>query len=83
MPPNELSEPSTFPDPEVQKIQGKIVKTWRCKCGQHIGEFSAWRAWEIHGKIIYGECTQEANPEYKEYLNERKKLTMCCISTTK
>lgn len=66
-----MIQDSTFPYPEIRTEQGKTVKTWRCECGQEIGEFSAWRMWTIHGKIICGECAQKEDPEYQEYLKEK------------
>jgi len=44
------------------------------KCGFMLGEFSAIRGIELHGKIICGDCAQKANPEYHAWLKEKKSM---------
>lgn len=45
------------------------VLTWHCcQCSKPIGEFSAMRSMENHGRIICGDCAQKENPVYQEYL---------------
>lgn len=46
----------TFPDPIATNVKGEIVLTWFCQCGNPLGEFSAQRAWDLHGRIVCGDC---------------------------
>ena len=38
------------------------------KCGFSLGEGSATRSLELHGKVICPDCAQKANPVYQEWL---------------
>lgn len=37
---------------------------------QPLGEFSATRSMQLHGRIICGDCAQRANPVYQEWKRE-------------
>lgn len=61
-----------FPEPTITKDAGKQVKTWSCACGRQLGLFSAWRSWNLHGKIICGECAQVESEKYQEWVREQE-----------
>lgn len=71
---------SEIPSPIItkEKVMSGMeitVLTWHCcKCSKPIGEFSAMRAMEIHGKIICGGCAQRENPAYQEWLEDQKRI---------
>jgi hypothetical protein len=45
------------------------------ECGFGLGEFSAIRSLELHGRILCGECAQkEKGSAYMEWLEDQKQL---------
>ena len=44
------------------------------KIPQEIGEFSATRSMQLHGRIICGDCAQRANPVYQEWKREMEEV---------
>ncbi len=58
------------------------IKTYYCedciKNGndkpRELGEFSAMRSLENHGRIICGDCAQKENPVYQEWLEDQKRI---------
>lgn len=51
------------------------IITYHCKkCNRELGEFSASRSLEIHGKIICGSCAQNENPSYQEWLADMAEM---------
>lgn len=66
-----------LPSPTITTDSGKEVVTWSCKCGRQLGPFSAQRSWNIHGKIICGECAQNEDPGYQEWLRYEQEIIKC------
>jgi hypothetical protein len=49
------------------------VKSYPCKyCGFLLGEDYKNRALELHSIIICGDCAQERNPEYHEFMKQER-----------
>lgn len=67
------SELVQLPEPQIKQVAESRnvmvdVLFWTCSCGRELGEFSARRSLELHGKIICPDCAQAKNPEYQEWL---------------
>lgn len=54
-----------------QLTETKTVHSWFCKCGRHLGEDSARKAIQNHGKIICGECVQKEDVEFQRWKMEQ------------
>jgi len=54
--------------------ESKPVYSWFCKCGRPLGEDSARKAIQNHGKIICGECVQKEDAEYQAWKKEQEMI---------
>jgi len=50
----------------------KTVHSWFCQCGRPLGEDSAKRSIQNHGKIICGECVQKEDVEFQRWKREQE-----------
>jgi formylmethanofuran dehydrogenase subunit E len=51
--------------------------SFRCEdCNRSLGETYAERGLLLHGKVICGDCAQEANPEYHKWKAEQVAITV-------